>query len=83
MVNVQFFASIREALGVGSVKLDLSEEVSTIEGVLNTLCDQNPGWEETLKDTRVLSALNQEMIPLSAEVSDGDEVAFFPPVTGG
>ena len=82
MIKVQFFASIREAVGVGSIEIDLGPQGSVAD-ILDNLCTKYPDWEGVLKNDRVLVALNQEMTHQGARVIDGDEVAFFPPVTGG
>lgn len=83
MIQVQFFASIRERLGVDSINVDLAVGETSVESVINKLCTTNPEWEDILKDQKVLAAVNQEMSSLESSVNDGDEVAFFPPVTGG
>lgn len=82
MINVQFFAGIREALGTDRLTV-AADGLQTVSDLVEQLCQDHPDWEETLKNERVLVALNQEMTSLSARVLDGDEVALFPPVTGG
>ncbi len=82
MINVQFFASIREAVGTDRQAVNASG-IQNIGDLVDRLCQDNPQWEEILKNERVLVALNQEMTNLGARVIDGDEVALFPPVTGG
>jgi molybdopterin synthase sulfur carrier subunit len=68
-VKVLFFASLREQLGTGALEVDAPPGVS-YEGAL--------GEKKALR-----MAVNQEMVPASAPLKAGDEVAFFPPVTGG
>ena len=75
-VNVKFFASLRERLNRGDARIQVPEGAS-VEEVWNAATD---GRE---KPANVLVAVNMEYVDFAAAVSDGDEVAFFPPVTGG
>lgn len=83
MIKVQFFASIRESIGVDSVDVDITDKTESVAEIINELCREKPEWEDILKDQKVLAAINQEMCSLDSSVVDGDEIAFFPPVTGG
>ncbi len=82
-VNVLFFASIREAVGVDRIQVAIKGEHNDIAAVIDKLCQQNPCWAVVIKSRKVLAALNQEMAHFDSTVSDGDEIALFPPVTGG
>lgn len=81
MVNVLFFASLRETLGVGQVSYQLDRSLSAA-GLLEQLKTQDDKWQNALSG-QLLCSVNQDIVPLDTVVSDGDEVAFFPPVTGG
>ncbi|UTW02440.1 MoaD/ThiS family protein [Amphritea atlantica] len=81
MVNVLFFASLREALGVGQVSYQLDCSVSAA-GLVEQLQAQGVEWQKALSG-QLLCSVNQDIVPLDTVISDGDEVAFFPPVTGG
>jgi molybdopterin synthase sulfur carrier subunit len=81
-VKLKYFASIREAIGLGS------ENVATQAVTLNTLRDEliarGGAYAQVLAHGRaVRMALNQDLCEESAPLSEGCEVAFFPPVTGG
>jgi len=81
-ITVKYFASVREAVGQGS------EQVETAAGTLAALRDEligrGPAYVQALaRGKAVRMALNQVMSDESAALSDGCEVAFFPPVTGG
>ena len=82
-VKVLFFAGLREALGVGAESLALPSGVSTAGALRDHLAARGEAWTAlaTTKNLRV--AVNQQMVGLDTAVSAGDEVAFFPPVTGG
>ncbi len=75
-VKVLFFAGLRERLGKADVALELPGTATVLE-----VWQQATGGE-TLP-ANVLVSINQVYAELSASVADGDEVAFFPPVTGG
>ncbi len=81
MINIRFFAYLRERLDVGSLDYELSVE-ETVADVLNQLIAKGEPWT-LLAEQDVLIALNQTITSKSANVKDGDELAFFPPVTGG
>jgi molybdopterin synthase sulfur carrier subunit len=82
MVRILFFAHLRETLGSGE-SLPFSPEIATVAALRDQLAKRGGAWE-TLDTTRNLrSAVNQSMVGFDAAVKDGDEVAFFPPVTGG
>lgn len=81
MVNVLFFASLRETLGVAQLSHPLDTRVTAGE-LLEQLKGQDAEWQKAL-DGQLLCSINQDIVPLDTVVSDGDEVAFFPPVTGG
>ncbi|MBP5992224.1 MAG: MoaD/ThiS family protein [Piscinibacter sp.] len=81
-VQVRYFASLREALGTGE-GLELPEG-STVAGARDALIARGGAHAEALARGRALrSALNQALCEESAALSDGAELAFFPPVTGG
>lgn len=83
MIKILYFASLRERLGIEQELLELPAE-ATVAGVIDRLVDRHGDqWKKILKDDQVLTAVNLEMCNLQQSVSDNDEVAFFPPVTGG
>ncbi|WP_067862795.1 molybdopterin converting factor subunit 1 [Neptuniibacter marinus] len=83
MIKILYFASLRERLGIEQELLELPAE-ATVAGVIDRLVDRHGDqWKKILKEGQVLTAVNLEMCNLLQPVSDNDEVAFFPPVTGG
>lgn len=83
MLKLVFFASLRERLGSEGETLELPEQVSTVGELAAFLAQRGDNWQQVLLASNVLAAVNQEMCDFSQEINDGDEVAFFPPVTGG
>lgn len=83
IVTVLYFARLRQALGLAIERLELpaAASVSTLRELLRA---RGGAWRDELAaDRAVCIAVNQEMAELDALLGDGDEVAFFPPVTGG
>ncbi|NVZ22910.1 molybdopterin converting factor subunit 1 [Pseudomonas costantinii] len=78
-INVLFFARYSEAVGWDS--LEVEGDFSTVEALRQTLA-ADPGFE-VLNETSLMCARNQELCSLDEPLQAGDEVAFFPPVTGG
>ena len=80
-VKILYFASLKEALGMGGESIELPAGVTTVGTLRDWLVTQG---RETLASAKNLRcAVNQDMAGLDAPVSEGDEIAFFPPVTGG
>lgn len=83
-VRVLYFASLREKVGTGAEELALSPGMNTVDGVRQHLRARGGAWAEALAEGKLLrTAVNQDMVPGASPVKAGDEVAFFPPVTGG
>ncbi|MUJ19875.1 molybdopterin synthase sulfur carrier subunit [Aliivibrio fischeri] len=81
MITVLFFAQTKEL--VGTDKLELSGEYATAEAIRQELSQKGDKWDLALEKGKLLVAINQTISSLDSTVLDGDEVAFFPPVTGG
>ena len=81
MLKILFFAQTRELVGVEQV--DLNANFATAEAVREHLAAQGGKWALALAKGKLLVAINQTLAPLESAVKAGDEIAFFPPVTGG
>lgn len=81
MIKVLFFAQTRELVGVD--ELELEGDFSTVEAIRSHLAEQEGKWDIALEQGKLLAAVNQSIVPLEHPIQSGDEVAFFPPVTGG
>jgi molybdopterin synthase sulfur carrier subunit len=83
-LQLRFFASLRESLGVSQESIDIPETIKTIADLRIYLVERGNSWAEVLAQGKVLRcALNQHMVEASTALQEGAEVAFFPPVTGG
>lgn len=81
MINVLFFAQVRELVDCDRLQLDATfNDVEQLRAELATKSDR---WALALESGKLLAAVNQTLVSFDHPVCDGDEVAFFPPVTGG
>jgi molybdopterin synthase sulfur carrier subunit len=82
-IKLLFFASLREQLGAGE-EIELPGAVATVGALREHLIARGGPWASALeKKKNVRAAVNQDMVQPGAPIRAGDEVAFFPPVTGG
>jgi molybdopterin synthase sulfur carrier subunit len=83
-IELRFFASVREALGLASERIELPAGVTTVGAVRAHLAERGGVWAQALGQERALRmAFEHVMCGPETEVKEGGEVAFFPPVTGG
>ena len=83
-LTILYFAWLRERVGVSEEKVQPPTEVRTVGDLVAWLRPRTPGHEAAFANAKVIRcAVNQEFADPSAPVRAGDEVAFFPPVTGG
>ena len=83
MLQLRYFASLREALGIGDEQIELPDGVHDLPGLTRWLQERGETWTSALADKRLHVAINQEIVKADATIADGDEIAWFPPVTGG
>ncbi|HCD1254549.1 TPA: molybdopterin synthase sulfur carrier subunit [Citrobacter amalonaticus] len=81
MIKVLFFAQVRELVGADT--LDVAAAFPTVEALRQHLATNSHRWALALEDGKLLAAVNQTLVSFDHPLTDGDEVAFFPPVTGG
>ena len=83
-VTVLFFAALREQLGRPREELELPANVATVGALRDHLRARGGAWDSVFAPNKpVRAAVNQDMVQPAAAIKNGDEVAFFPPVTGG
>jgi molybdopterin synthase sulfur carrier subunit len=84
MVTLLYFASLREMLGCAREEVALPSASATVGDVVERLRNRDGRWSEAFAPGRAWRvAVNQAMADLATPLKPGDEVAFFPPVTGG
>jgi molybdopterin synthase sulfur carrier subunit len=83
-VRVLYFASVREKVGKDVEEIDVPASVTTVAALSSHLRSRGAGYQNAFSEKTLLrAAVNQDMAQPSASIKAGDEVAFFPPVTGG
>ena len=84
MLTILYFARLREVLGVSTEQVDLPQDARDIGGLTQWLRMRGGAWETELAPGKVFRvAVNQVISDAQTPLADGDEIAFFPPVTGG
>lgn len=84
MVSILFFARYRELLGTSSINVEVSTNGLSLDSLKKQLiAERGQAWADVLQAENLVQAINQSIIQDDVIVYDGDEVAFFPPVTGG
>ena len=83
-ITVLYFARLRETFGMASENMALPDDVASLDGVRAALAARGGVWAHELAAGRAFrAAVNQDIASADTAVKAGDEVAFFPPVTGG
>ncbi|MBL4584895.1 MAG: molybdopterin converting factor subunit 1 [Pseudomonadales bacterium] len=83
-MRVLYFASIRELFDCDGEQIELEPNITTVQGLIDSLCNvHDERWAKALGDPNLLVSINQEIASLDAVITNADEIAFFPPVTGG
>jgi molybdopterin synthase sulfur carrier subunit len=83
MLTIQYFASVREKLGKASEQIHLPNNISTVAELTEMLATRGHVWQLLLDASQVLIAVNQSVADRSTRLLGSEEVAFFPPMTGG
>jgi molybdopterin synthase sulfur carrier subunit len=83
-LKLLYFAWVRQKIGRGDEDMKLPQGVTTIAELMAALRARGGGYQDAFGEpSRLRAARNQEHVPFDARLSDNDEIAFFPPVTGG
>lgn len=83
MLKILYFAGLRERLGRREEQIELPAEVATVVDLLRFLEARGGSWQGLGRLRNLRCAVNQNIALFDAAIEDGDEVALFPPVTGG
>lgn len=82
MIKILFFGALRERVQCASLKVPAAE-LQSVAAVLQQLKTHSALFQQAFSDNNLLCSVNQQLCDLQTPVKTGDEVAFFPPVTGG
>ena len=87
-ITIKLFSALREALGESEFELDLTDSSVVgaqvdVAAIKSLLSERGAAWKEALNQPNLVHALNHKVVFTDAVVSEGDELAFFPPMTGG
>jgi molybdopterin synthase sulfur carrier subunit len=83
-VTLLYFAWVRQKTGCSGETMELPASVTTVGELARFLRARGPGYADAFAETdRLRAAINQEHVDFASPLTDTDEVAFFPPVTGG
>lgn len=83
-MRVLYFAWVREAVGLDEEVVAPPPEVATVAALIDWLAGRSEGHARAFADrSRLRAAVDQAFVPLEARVAGAEEVAIFPPVTGG
>lgn len=84
MINLLYFAWVRERVGISREELEIPPAIETVGDLVIWQRGRGARYAEAFQDDNMVrAAVNQEHVDLTHALKDGDEIAFFPPVTGG
>lgn len=84
MLTIHYFASVREALGKANEQLEFPDDIVNVEDLMKYLGAANRAFQSLIEsESKILVAVNQIVVDRNYVLSKNDEVAFFPPMTGG
>ena len=83
-MNLIYFAYIRENIGKSSETIDLPDDVDTVSGLLGYLETKGDNYKKAFSESDLIRvAVNEEYVSLDRKISNSDDIAIFPPMTGG
>ncbi len=83
-MKILYFSWIREKIGTSSEEIPFSRDISNINDLINLLMQQSENHKKAFSDkSSIRVAINKNFSSFNSKINSGDEIAFFPPVTGG
>ena len=83
-MNIKYFSWVRDQIGIENENISISNNIKTVEDLINHLKTISNKHQNALSDTSIIRcAVNMEVVNLDHVINDSDEIALFPPVSGG
>jgi len=82
MLHIYYFAKLKDDVNCSDEKIEWQAHLTTIGDIKALLCERGEPWQSAFSG-KVMIAHNHQMVKIDHTINDGDEIAFFPPVTGG
>jgi sulfur-carrier protein len=82
-IKILYFAKLRDQLGCAEEAFELASDSCSVSELKKTLAERDSAWQQIFTESQVLVAVNKAMANTETLIQAGDEVGFFPPVTGG
>lgn len=82
-IKILYFAKLRDQLGCGEEAFELTPESCSVTELKQRLAERDSVWQQAFTGSQILVAVNKVMATSETQIKAGDEVGFFPPVTGG
>ena len=83
-MQIKYFSWVKDQIEEESENITITEQIITVKDLINYLKKKNDKYTKAFSDDSVIRcAVNMEVTDLNHKISDNDEIAFFPPMTGG
>ena len=83
-MQIKYFSWVKEKIGLDVENITLTDDISTVNDLINHLKNKGEEYDQAFNDISVIRcAVNMEVTNLDHSINDNDEIAFFPPMTGG
>ncbi len=83
-MQLRYFGWVRSRIGISKEEISLPTHIDTVALLIDFLQTRGSGYLQAFEDIGTIrAAVNQEIVPHETKISEGDEVALFPPMTGG